>query len=185
MTTRDWSWNSGRTPDSTCTWSLWPGLGSDLHHQEAQTGRWVSGQRRGLLGSLADSWLSRCNPAKPNWLLQPAIAKWHHRKAKVAIKPSRTRRNDLSVTKINPRLNITPNLNTDARKPRGKSASLLIIATHPHRWQHPSAPRMRTWPTTARRIQSTGGLPVAPVRVPQKQWEEGEGLKWGSSHVTS
>ncbi len=62
-------------------------------------------------------------------------------------------------------------LSSRASKPHGKSATLLIIATYSYCRQHPTAPRTITWPTTAHRMQTSRGLPFAPVGAAQKQWE--------------
>lgn len=71
----------------------------------------------------------------------------------------------LSFTSKSIQLNIRPYLNRRAVKPQGKSAPLLIIVTYSYCRQHPTAPETITWPTTAHHMQSSRGLPVAPVRA--------------------
>lgn len=63
-------------------------------------------------------------------------------------------------------------LNSRATKPQEKkSALLLIIETYFYCWQHPTAPRMITWPTTAHRTQTRENSHLHQFRAAQKQWE--------------
>lgn len=190
MTTRDWSWNSAQTPDSTCTWRLWPGVAFDLCHRKAQTARCVPGLRGISVGGLFLAvMIQRLNqlswPSISAILVKSASHKHndtmgfvqHETTLSIAkrimlVKSKTVQTNSawvdltsLSFTSKSIQLNIRPYLNRRAVKPQGKSAPLLIIVTYSYCRQHPTAPETITWPTTAHHMQSSRGLPVAPVRA--------------------
>lgn len=68
-------------------------------------------------------------------------------------------------------------------KPEGKSALLLIIVTYSNCGQHPTAPRMLTWPTTACKHEKTPSSTSRSHKGTMR--EEGEGFKNGEAYMSA